>query len=115
MRIGERLKELGLELPEVSLPQGNYTNCVHPEIYCLYQVKVLPVIRHLPVVCFREKLVQITQRSKVNNLQRDRFKIFIGNKAELGTLGWVRRSEVTRIINATPDFSASSSDGWMSI
>jgi len=24
MRIGERLKELGLELPEVSLPQGNY-------------------------------------------------------------------------------------------
>ncbi|HIF9135999.1 TPA: RidA family protein [Photobacterium damselae] len=109
MRIGERLKELGLELPEVSLPQGNYTNCVRsgnllfvsgkgPTGYSAFAREGMSPQGKIGADYSTEQGYQFAKETGL--------EILAVVKAELGTLGRVRRVvKLQGFINATSEFS----------
>ncbi len=105
MKIEERLKELGIELPQPTTPMGSYVNAVRTGnlIYMAGKGPGLPG-KPLPV----GKVGRDFSLEQANRLARDTGLSILGAlKAELGDLDRVKRIvKVLGMVNATSEYGS---------
>ena len=105
MKIEERLKELGIELPEPTTPMGSYVNAVRTGnlLYMAGKGPGLPG-KPLPV----GKVGRDFSLEQANRLARDTGLSILGAlKAELGDLDRVKRIvKVLGMVNATSEYGS---------
>ncbi len=105
MKIEERLKELGIELPEATTPMGSYVNAVRTGnlLYMAGKGPGLPG-KPLPV----GKVGRDFSLEQANRLARDTGLSILGAlKAELGDLDRVKRIvKVLGMVNATSEYGS---------
>ncbi len=105
MKIEERLKELGIELPEPTTPLGSYVNAVRTGnlVYMAGKGPGLPG-KPLPV----GKVGRDFSLEQANRLARDTGLSILGAlKAELGDLDRVKRIvKVLGMVNATSEYGS---------
>ena len=103
MKVEERLKELGIELPEATTPMGSYVNAVRTGnlLYMAGKGPGLPG-KPLPV----GKVGRDFSLEQANRLARDTGLSILGAlKAELGDLDRVKRIvKVLGMVNGAPGF-----------
>jgi enamine deaminase RidA (YjgF/YER057c/UK114 family) len=105
MKVEERLKELGIELPEATTPMGSYVNAVRTGnlLYMAGKGPGLPG-KPLPV----GKVGRDFSLEQANRLARDTGLSILGAlKAELGDLDRVKRIvKVLGMVNATSEYGS---------
>lgn len=105
MKVEERLKELGIELPEATTPMGSYVNAVRTGnlLYMAGKGPGLPG-KPLPV----GKVGRDFSLEQANRLARDTgLSILAAIKAELGDLDRVKRIvKVLGMVNATSEYGS---------
>lgn len=105
MKVEERLKELGIELPEATTPMGSYVNAVRTGnlLYVAGKGPGLPG-KPLPV----GKVGRDFSLEQANRLARDTgLSILAALKAELGDLDRVKRIvKVLGMVNATSEYGS---------
>ena len=105
MKVEERLKELGIELPEPTTPMGSYVNAVRTGnlLYMAGKGPGLPG-KPLPV----GKVGRDFSLEQANRLARDTgLSILAAIKAELGDLDRVKRIvKVLGMVNATSEYGS---------
>jgi enamine deaminase RidA (YjgF/YER057c/UK114 family) len=105
MKVEERLKELGIELPEATVPMGSYVNAVRTGnlLFMAGKGPGLPG-KPLPV----GKVGRDFSLEQANRLARDTgLSILAALKAELGDLDRVKRIvKVLGMVNATSEYGS---------